>query len=65
MRGKSIEGGTKYPIAAGDTLYIPANVVHQFIVEPGEAWLPTPPVSAKAETQVAGQDSGITGPGGA
>jgi hypothetical protein len=38
---------------------------YQFIVEPGEAWLPTPPVSAKSETQVAGQDSGITGPGGA
>jgi catechol 1,2-dioxygenase len=28
---------------------------YQFIVEPGEAWLPTPPVSAKSETQVAGQ----------
>jgi mannose-6-phosphate isomerase-like protein (cupin superfamily) len=38
MRGKSIEGGTKYPIAAGDTLYIPANVVHQFIVEPGKGF---------------------------
>jgi hypothetical protein len=28
---------------------------YQFIVEPGEAWLPTPPVSAKSETPVAGQ----------
>jgi catechol 1,2-dioxygenase len=28
---------------------------YHFIVEPGEAWLPTPPVSAKSETQVAGQ----------
>ena len=28
---------------------------YQFIVEPGEAWLPTPPVSAKSQTQVAGQ----------
>ncbi len=28
---------------------------YEFIVEPGEAWLPTPPVSAKSETQVAGQ----------
>jgi mannose-6-phosphate isomerase-like protein (cupin superfamily) len=38
MRGKSIEGGTKYPIAAGDTLYIPANTVHQFLVEPGKSF---------------------------
>ena len=28
---------------------------YQFIVEPGEAWLPTPPVSAKSQTQAAGQ----------
>jgi len=26
---------------------------YEFIVEPGEAWLPTPPVSAKSETQAA------------
>ena len=38
MRGKSIEGATKYPIAAGDTLYIPAGVVHQFWMEPGQAF---------------------------
>jgi mannose-6-phosphate isomerase-like protein (cupin superfamily) len=38
VRGKSIEGGTKYPIAAGDTLYIPANTVHQFLVEPGKSF---------------------------
>ena len=38
MRGKSIEGGTRYPVAAGDTLYIPANTVHQFIVEPGKSF---------------------------
>ena len=24
---------------------------YTFVVEPGEAWLPTPPVSAKAETK--------------
>jgi len=36
IRGKSIEGGTRYPIAAGDILYIPANTVHQFQVEPGK-----------------------------
>ncbi|MGH2929139.1 MAG: dioxygenase, partial [Solirubrobacteraceae bacterium] len=28
---------------------------YQFIVEPGEAWRPTPPVSAKSETPVAGR----------
>jgi mannose-6-phosphate isomerase-like protein (cupin superfamily) len=38
IRGKSIEGGTKYPIAAGDTLYIPANTVHQFLIEPGQSF---------------------------
>jgi mannose-6-phosphate isomerase-like protein (cupin superfamily) len=38
IRGKSIEGGTRYPIAAGDVLYIPANTVHQFIVEPGKSF---------------------------
>src|SRR5882724_5598697 len=26
---------------------------YRFIVEPGEAWLPTPPVSAKSQTQAA------------
>ena len=38
IRGKSIEGGTKYPIAGGDTLYIPANTPHQFVVEPGQSF---------------------------
>jgi len=38
VRGKSIEGGTKYPIAAGDVLYIPANTVHQFLVDPGQSF---------------------------
>jgi|SRR5579862_357247 len=38
VRGKSIVGGTKYPVAAGDTLYIPANVVHQFLVDPGQSF---------------------------
>jgi hypothetical protein len=28
---------------------------YHFIVEPGEAWLPTPPVSAKSETEAPGQ----------
>ena len=38
VRGKSIEGAKKYPIAAGDVLYIPANTVHQFQVEPGKSF---------------------------
>jgi mannose-6-phosphate isomerase-like protein (cupin superfamily) len=38
VRGGSIEGGTKYPIAAGDTLYVPAGVVHQFVMDPGQAF---------------------------
>src|SRR5579884_2271962 len=38
MRGKAIDGGKKYPIAAGDILYVPANVVHQFQVGPGESF---------------------------
>jgi mannose-6-phosphate isomerase-like protein (cupin superfamily) len=36
VRGKSIEGGKKYPFKAGDNLYIPANMVHQFFVDPGQ-----------------------------
>jgi len=36
VRGKSIEGGTKQRVAAGDLLYIPANMPHQFLAEPGQ-----------------------------
>ena len=36
QRGVSIEGGTKYPVAAGDMIYVPANTPHQFLVEPGK-----------------------------
>lgn len=35
IRGKAIEGGQRYDIAAGDALFIPVNVAHQFFVEPG------------------------------
>jgi mannose-6-phosphate isomerase-like protein (cupin superfamily) len=38
VRGRAIEGGTRYPIAAGDILYIPANTVHQFFIEPGQSF---------------------------
>jgi mannose-6-phosphate isomerase-like protein (cupin superfamily) len=36
IRGDSIEGGKPYPVAAGDSLYIPINVPHQFLVQPGQ-----------------------------
>lgn len=35
LRGDSIEGGARYVVAAGDTLYIPANMPHQFFVDRG------------------------------
>jgi DNA-binding beta-propeller fold protein YncE len=38
MRGPSIRGGTRHPFSAGDSLYIPANMVHQFVVEPGRTF---------------------------
>jgi len=38
IRGKAIEGGTKYPISAGDTLYVPSNTPHQFVMEPGQSF---------------------------
>ena len=36
IRGDSVEGGTRYPIAAGDSIFIPAGVAHQFLVEDGK-----------------------------
>jgi mannose-6-phosphate isomerase-like protein (cupin superfamily) len=36
IRGDSIEGGTPYPVSAGDTLYVPKNAPHQFQVEAGK-----------------------------
>jgi mannose-6-phosphate isomerase-like protein (cupin superfamily) len=41
IRGDSIEGGTRYPVAAGDTLYIPVGMPHQFFVEKGKHWVIT------------------------
>jgi hypothetical protein len=38
VRGKSISGGTRYPVVAGDTLYVPANTAHQFLMEPGQSF---------------------------
>jgi mannose-6-phosphate isomerase-like protein (cupin superfamily) len=36
IRGESVEGGTRYPIAAGDSIYVPAGMAHQFLVEDGK-----------------------------
>jgi mannose-6-phosphate isomerase-like protein (cupin superfamily) len=36
IRGDSIDGGTRYAVTAGDSLYIPANMPHQFFVDPGK-----------------------------
>ena len=41
IRGDSIEGGTRYPVKTGDTIYIPANMPHQFFVEKGKHWVIT------------------------
>ena len=36
IRGEAIEGGKPYTVAAGDSLYIPIGVPHQFLVAPGQ-----------------------------
>jgi hypothetical protein len=41
MRGKSIDGGTRHLLKAGDSIFIPANTVHQFLVEPGKEFTAT------------------------
>ena len=41
LRGTSIDGGMRYPIAAGDSIYIPANMAHQFFVEKGKHFVIT------------------------
>jgi mannose-6-phosphate isomerase-like protein (cupin superfamily) len=35
VRGSSIEGGEKRKIGQGDFVHIPANIPHQFLLEPG------------------------------
>jgi len=35
MRG-TLQGGTRHPLAAGDAFYIPANMPHQIVVDPGK-----------------------------
>jgi catechol 1,2-dioxygenase len=42
------------PVPAPDVTEPWYTLDYRFVVEPGEAWLPTPPVSAKSETPAAG-----------
>jgi protocatechuate 3,4-dioxygenase beta subunit len=41
------------PAPDGEALPVWWSLEHRFVLEPGESWLPTPPVSAKAEAPVA------------
>ena len=41
LRGKGIQGGTRYRFAAGDILYIPADTVHQFFATQGKSFTVT------------------------
>jgi hypothetical protein len=34
--GKSLEGGTRHPLAAGDIMHIPAKIPHSFLVPKGK-----------------------------
>lgn len=36
LRADVLEGGTPYPMKAGDTLYVPKNVPHRFVVDKGK-----------------------------
>jgi mannose-6-phosphate isomerase-like protein (cupin superfamily) len=36
LRGDSIDGGTRYNVTTGDTLYVPVNMPHQFFVDSGK-----------------------------
>lgn len=36
LRADVLEGATSYPMKAGDTLYVPKNVAHRFVVEKGK-----------------------------
>ena len=41
------------PAPQGEALAVWYSLEHRFVLEPGQEWLPTPPVSAKAEAPVA------------
>ena len=37
IRGSGVEGGTQVKLAAGDVVYVPANLPHRFVVDPGQS----------------------------
>lgn len=41
IRGDSIEGGTNYPVKAGDSIYVPKGAPHQFRLGPGQHFTAT------------------------
>jgi mannose-6-phosphate isomerase-like protein (cupin superfamily) len=41
LRGDSIDGGTKYPVKAGDSIYVPKGAPHQFWLESGQHFTAT------------------------
>lgn len=41
IRGDSIDGGARYPVKAGDTIYVPKGAPHQFWLEPGQHFTAT------------------------
>jgi mannose-6-phosphate isomerase-like protein (cupin superfamily) len=41
IRGESIDGGTKYPVKAGDSIYVPKGDPHQFWLESGQHFTAT------------------------
>ncbi len=41
IRGDSIEGGTTYPVKAGDSIYVPKGSPHQFRLGPGQHFTAT------------------------
>jgi mannose-6-phosphate isomerase-like protein (cupin superfamily) len=40
-RGDSIDGGTKYPVKAGDSIFVPKGAPHQFWLESGQHFTAT------------------------
>lgn len=41
IRGESIEGGMRYPVKAGDSIFVPKGAPHQFWLEPGQHFTAT------------------------
>ena len=57
LRGTGIKGAATYKVSGGDILYIPANIVHQFVVAPGKHFVVTivkiTPAAAAAQAPAA------------